>query len=39
MFNSNGFEEFRKQKIKNMEDNKIYKSLSTENVIKERKTK
>ena len=39
MFNSQGFEEFRKKKIKNMEEKKMYKSLSTENVIKERKTK
>ena len=39
MFNSNGFEEFRKKKIKNLEEKKMYKSLSTENVIKERKTK
>jgi len=39
LFNSNGFEEFRKKNIKNMKENKMYKSLSTENVIKERKTK
>ena len=33
MFNSQGFEEFRKKKIKNLEEKKMYKSLSTENVI------